>query len=541
VATTSDRARAAFDQHDWTEAYRLLSAPGGDGQDPVDLERLAVAAYLVGDDGASTAAWERAHRGHLRKGSTADAASCAFWLALVLLLQGESARAGGWLARAGRIVEESELDCAVRGYLLIPRFLQARGAGEVAECEALAAEVRRVGRSFDDPDLVALGTLAEGQAALAAGRIADALALLDETMVGLAADDVSPIPTGIIYCAVIESCMAIHDLRRAAEWTEALRTWCDEQPGLVPYRGQCLVHRSQILLQRGDWPAALTEARRAEELLTDPPHPALGLAFYQQAEVQRRRGDFDDAERAYRAASRHGHPPEPGLALLLLARGEPEAAAAMVRRALDDLADPLERPARLAAMVDVMRERGDIETARDAADELASIAAEGGASVLHAMARHAAGAVLLAEGDPSAALTELRAAADLWLELDVPYETARTRTLAGVAHAAIGDRVSAELELEAAHRAFAALGAAPDVARVEAFLERGSVPPASRLTARERQVLRAVAGGRTNREVAEELVISEHTVARHLQNIFTKIDVRSRAAATAYAYEHHVL
>ncbi len=536
----SARAGDAFDQHDWTEVHRILSVADEATLGATDHERLAVAAYLLGDDATSRRAWETAHTSYRREDHHADAARCAVWLAITMLLRGDVAHGGGWLARTERIIEEEQLDCAAGGYMLVPAFLQALSSGDLASATQLAGAIRAAGQRFDDPDLLALGTLGQGQVALAAGQVADGLALLDETMVGLRADDASPITTGIVYCAVIESCMAAHDLGRAAEWTDTLTDWCDAQPGLVAFRGQCAVHRSQILSLRGEWGRALIEARHAEHLLADPPHPALGLACYQEAELHRLSGDHEAAEAAYRRASQHGFTPVPGLALLHLARAHLDEAASMIANAVDS-ADPSTRPLVLAASVDILRARGDLHGAREAADDLCAIAADRDTALLHALAGHALGTVLLAEGAPSDALIALRVASRCWVELGAPYEGARTRTATGLAHAALGDQVTADLELDAARDVFSALGATTDIARVDVL--RGGTNDRSDdgLTEREREVLRAVADGLTNRQIADDLTISEHTVARHLQNIFTKIGVRSRAAATAYAYEHQLV
>jgi DNA-binding CsgD family transcriptional regulator len=345
--------------------------------------------------------------------------------------------------------------------------------------------------------------------------------------------------TGIIYCSVISACSDLCDIGRAREWTQALARWCDGQPDMVPYRGECLVHRAEIISLQGVWPDALHEALLACERLAAPPgQPAFGAALYQVAELHRLRGDFDDAEAAYRRAAESGKSPYPGLALLRLAQGRGDDATAAICRVLQETRHRRARSRVLSAAVEIMLTRGDIDGARRAADELDALAQAIGTPFLRATAAEARGAVLLAEGDPTAALSSCRTAWTLWRDLDVPYEAARTQLLIAQACRALGDKDSAEIELAAACRAFEQLGARPDLARLQPGV---AAPAGAGLTARELQVLRLVATGRTNRTIADDLGLSEKTVARHISNIFNKLDVSSRAAATAYAFEHHLV
>jgi len=333
-------------------------------------------------------------------------------------------------------------------------------------------------------------------------------------------------------------------LGRASEWTAALSDWCERQPDLVPYRGQCLIHRSQLHQTAGRWTDAVTTSESACRHLADPPHPALGLAYYQNGEIHRVLGNLDRAEAAYRAASRCGLDPVPGLALLELARGDATAAATTIRRALSETTVPLVRPPLLAAAAEILRAAGDLGGAKAAAEELGSTAAASGSAVLGAMASHARGAVFVTEGDPAAALAELRAAARSWQALGMPYDAARTAVAIGLACAAVGDRAAAALELDNARATFSELGARPDLDRLAGLGElvddrgRSQQPGGAGLSAREAEVLAQLAAGKTNREISEALTISQHTVGRHVENIFTKLGVTTRAAATAHAYEH---
>lgn len=544
-----EAGREAFAREAWAEAYRFFTGRPRELLDAADCERLAISAYLIGDDDESASAWEGAHRGHVTAGEPAEAARCSFWLALCFLLRGQNAQAGGWLTRTERIVESAELDCAAAGYVLIPAFLGALEDGDPTAAGAMAVQAAEIGDRFDDPDLRAFGTLGHGQALLAEGSTAAGTACLDEVMVSVTAGEVGPITSGIVYCAVVLECMRAFDLARATEWTRALSAWCDSQPDLVPYRGQCLVHRAQLQQAAGDWRDAIVSIASARRRLTDPPHPALGLAYYQEAELHRLVGDFDEADVKYRQASRSGYQPMPGLALLELGRGDDIGAAATIRRALHEVDDPLERPLLLAAAIEIFRVTGDATDARTAAEDLAAIAAGSTSEALNAMAARAMGTVLLSEGDPYLALTHLRVAAAAWQHLRMPYEAARTAVLLGLSCAALGDGTSAGLEFGSAADTFTELGANPDLDRLRSLTAALGAPTgrhgargrAQSLSGREREVLVHVTAGKTNREIAAELVISEHTVGRHLENIFTKLGVTNRAAATAYAYEHDLL
>lgn len=529
-------ADAAYERRAWSQAFAALAA--ADHLDANGHERLAVCAYLVGDDDRCAEAWQDAHQAFADRDQPGEAARCAVWLALCFMLRGQMAQAGGWLARAERLVA-LDPGSAAAGYLLVPQALGALNAGDPAAAVQLASQAADVGLHLRDADLVAFGTLGRGQALIAVGDIAAGTACLDEVMVSVTAGDVGPIATGIVYCAVVLECFRMFDLRRAREWTEALSEWCEAQPDLVPYRGQCLVHRSQLAQASGDWTGAITAAEDACARLVDPPHPALGAAYYQEAELHRLTGAFDHAASEYREASRNGHDPMPGMALLELARGDPGAAAASIRRALQESSDLAERAGLLAAAVEILVATDDIDAARTAADELDAIASGSPSSLLGAMASHAIGAVLVAQRDHGAALAQLRAAGDAWRALAMPYEAAKASVLLARACSAVGDDTTAAMELDHARDTFTRLGAMPDLGRMSAPADADGGDGA--LSRREHEVLAHVAAGETNRQIADTLSISPHTVDRHLENIFAKLGVNNRAAATAWAYRHDLL
>jgi DNA-binding CsgD family transcriptional regulator len=543
AGSSLDRARAVFARQAWGDAYAQLSAADREAAlPPEDLERLAVAAHLVGRDAESAEGWARAHHAFLGQGAAPGAARCAFWLGFTSLIQGESARSGGWLARGQRLLDDGGHDCVERGYLLVLQALRRMWEGDNSTLHATFDQAARLGERFGDAQLMAFGRVGVGEALIRAGRTAEGVALFDEVMVAVTTGEVSPVGVGIIYCAVIGECQEIFDLRRAKEWTDALGQWSASQPDLVPYRGQCLVHRAEIMQLQGAWSEAMREARQACERLSQTlGRPWVGGALYLQAELYRLRGDFGRAEEAYREANQSGRDSQPGLAQLRLAQGKTAAAAAAIRRLMDEARDQASRSKLLAAYVEIMLAASDVPAARAGADELARIAERLDAPLLRAVAAHATGATLLAEGDGRAALTALRKAWAAWQEIEAPYEAARVRVLIALACRALGDDDTAEMELDTARWVFRQLGAAPDVARVEALPRAGAVGAPGGLTAREVEVLRLVAEGQTNREIAKALVLSDHTVRRHLQNIFNKIGVSSRAAATAFAFQRDLV
>jgi DNA-binding CsgD family transcriptional regulator len=536
VADRVARARGSFERRVWGDAFAELSAAHRDGQlDVADLERLAVAAYMVGRDDACEEAWIAAHHGWLRKGDAAGAARCAFGHALGLFFRGDLAPAAGWVARGGSVLEASRRDCVEQAWLLMLTALPRLFEGDT-DVYASFVEAGVTAERFADADAAMFARLCSGYALILDGRVAEGMVLLDEVMVSVTADEVAPMLAGIAYCQVIALCEAVFDLRRAREWTEALTRWCDAQPGLVPFRGNCLVHRCELFQLHGAWTDALDSARRACELLAGPPTwDTLGSAYYQLAEIQRLRGELADAEESYRSASLAGRDPEPGMSLLRVAQGRIDLALPAIRRALEEAQDPVARSRLLPASVEVLLEGEDVAGARAAADELAGIAAQFDAVYLNALAAQAAGAVLLVEGDPRAALTVLRGAHRSWRDLEAPHHAARIRVLIGVACRALGDGASAELEFEAARGALEQLGARPDLERLARLA--GSPRPEG-LSRRESEVLTLLAAGKTNRAIATELFISEKTVARHVSNIFAKLGLSSRAEATAYAYKH---
>jgi DNA-binding CsgD family transcriptional regulator/tetratricopeptide (TPR) repeat protein len=538
--------RDAYARRAWGDAFEAFSRAGVSGPlEADDVERLAWAAVLSGHDDASFEALERLHQLRLEAGEVLRAVRAAFWLAMRLLLLGEPARASGWLARAERLIDAEGGDCAERGYLRLPLVFRATIAGDHATAQAVAAEAAEIGDRFGDGELSALGRHLEGRALIRQGRLSEGLSLLDEAMVSATSGELSPLVTGVIYCNVIAACQQSYALDRSREWTAALGEWCDAQPQLVAFAGECLIHRSEILQLGGAWPEAFEEAHRAAIRMSGSRDTGAGNAHYQEGEIHRLRGEHTEAERAYGLASERGRDPQPGLSLLRLAQGRADAAAGTMRRVLSATSDPLARTRFLPAHVEIMLAASELDEAKRAAAELDALAARFGMESLLAIAAHANGAVALAAGDARGAIDPLRRAQLVWQRAGAPYLSARIRVLLGRAFRALGDEDGAALELAAAKRVFVALGATPDLEAIEAkpLFQASPSTPAPRahgLSARELEVLRLVATGKTNKVIAGELFLSEKTVDRHVSNIFAKLDVPSRAAATAWAYEHGV-
>ncbi len=534
------RGRESYARRAWMDAYKSLSH--ADQATPLgaeDLELLAMSAFMIGSDDEFLSGLERAHHAYLDGGEAMRAVRCAFWVGVNLAFQGEMARATGWLGRAQRLVEREEGDCVERGYLLVPVVFQRAATGDHEGAYATAAEAAEIGERFGDRDLFFLAVQEQGHALVNQGWVEEGLGLLDEAMVAVTAGELSPIVTGIVYCGVIDVCKEAYELRRAQEWTAALTQWCEQQPDMVAFTGRCLVQRAEIMGLHGAWRDALEEARRARQRCEQVKNwAATAQAFYLQGELHRLQGRFSEAEEAYRDASRYWWEPQPGLALLRLAQGNDDAAVAAIRRMVGETTEPLKRARLLPAYVEIMLAVGDAQAARSACRELEEISARYESEMLGAMVAHAEGAVDLTEGDTRAALVALRRAWRMWQELEAPYEVARVRVLLGLACRALGDYDTAALELEAAGDVFQQLGAAPDLAHMEELCRPAAPKAAGGLTAREVQVLRLVATGKTNQAIAAELFISEKTVARHVSNIFAKLGLSTRAAATAYAYQH---
>ena len=371
-----ERGREAYARRAWRDAHEHLST--ADEAQPLatdDLELLATTAFMLGRDDEYLSVLERAHHAHLEAGETLPAVRNAVWMGLILVTRGEMGPGGGWIGRAQRLIESEPGESVERGYLLMPLAFQHEASGDFMSAAAVAADAASMADRFGHADGFALATHTQGDMLIKAGRVREGLALLDEAMVAVTAGELSPIVTGIVYCGVILTCQEVYEVRRAREWTAALTRWCEGQPDVLAFTGRCLVHRAEILQLNGDWPDALEEAQRAKQRFIDTRNEGrVGLALYREAELQRLVGKFEDAEDAYREASRYGWEPQPGLAQLRLAQGRVDVAVSTILRVLGETMEPLKRAGLLPAYVEIALAAGDLEAASRASLELEQLA-----------------------------------------------------------------------------------------------------------------------------------------------------------------------
>lgn len=537
-----DAARSAAAGGAWRQAYDALSSVEVESLGADELELLARSAYMLGRDDEYVAALERLHDRARAADDAPEAARCGFWIGHSWLFRGAPARASGWFTRAHRFVDTYEPETVAHGYVLIADMLECRFSGDLDGANELAGQAIDVGRRVGDADLLWLAIDSQASILADLNRVDEALRMVDEALIVAGEGGLSPIVTGIVYCQTIAFFRDALCFRHATEWTEALTQWCACQPEMLAHFGLCNVHRAEFSQLCGAWNEALEQAGLAVDRFGAGALNALGLgrAHYRCGEIHRLRGEFESAEAAYREASGHGHQPQPGLSLLRLAQGDASAAAASIRRAVAETVAPLRRAELLPAYAEISLASGEIEDARTASEELDRIAGAWDSDVLSPMAAATRGAVLIAEQDVQGALRALRQALEEWIDLDARYDAARVRVLISKACRALGDVDAAAMELGHATEVFRELGAIPDLDAVRTIADPAETGESS-LTARELEVLRLVAAGRTNREIAAQLVISEHTVSRHLQNMFIKLGVSTRTAAGAYAFEHDLV
>jgi ATP/maltotriose-dependent transcriptional regulator MalT len=530
-------AREAFGCRDWAAGLKNFRIASQEVDlTAADLSAFGDCAWWCGDVPAAVSAYEGAYRLFLHGDQPHQAALHALGLAFSLLLRGDLEIGSGWMNRAQRLLRD-EPETAQHGYLLYLDAEIAFAEGDLDKVLNQASELIRMGSRYADANLAAGGVLFEGRALVRRGELGEGMRCLDEAMVAVLSDELASEWAGNIYCHLMDVFHELGDIRRAAEWVEATQRWLDQLPAAVLFSGICRVHRSQVLQIIGAWDQAEREAARVSTELAAIHVAAAAEAHYQVAEIRRLRGDLAAAERSYERAHEYGRDPQPGLSLLRLAEGRLTAAASAIQTAL--IAESDNRLARVplcAAQVDIALGTGSLDDARRACEELEATAAVYASSGIEATARHARGALTLAEGKPGAALPILRDACRRWREAGADYLASKACLLLVQVYGELGDEDAARRELDAAAPVFDRLGAVPDANLVERLRRPPTLPHG--LTQREAEVLALVATGRSNKDVATALYISEKTVARHLSNIFSKIDVATRTEAAAFAFEH---
>jgi class 3 adenylate cyclase len=483
-----DDARQSLRQHRWQDALvGFTELDRVSPLEPTDLVQYASAAWWSGEVDVATDTLERAFSGFEATGRKAEAAVVAVRLARLAMLALKHSVMGGWIARAQRLLEDVPESTAHAWLNMMMAAVNGLGQGDLASGEALADEALRVSRAHHSPDVESLALAVKGQVLLRQGRWRDGLALVEEAAAAATSARMDPVNSCDVYCLTISAFSDLGEYGRAGEWIDEADRWMRVR-SISGYRGECRVHRAALKRLRGDWLEAEREAREAcTELGRYRMLDSIGFAYYQIGEIRMRMGDLADAAAAFQRASEHGHPSQPGLALLTLAQGKRSQAAQMIANGLagsdgdaGENHDLLARARLLSAQVEIALANEDRETARLASSELDDIGRQYSCDVLSGLAASAAGALALKEGSTEGAAEALRRATRIWRGASMPYEWARARALLGEAMLIAGDRPTAKLELQAARTEFERLGAVPDLARVDALLggQPGSQPAA---------------------------------------------------------------
>jgi class 3 adenylate cyclase len=472
-----EAGREAARKHAWREAYNLLQRADAEGLlGAEDLEHLGEAAWWTGRLEDAIDFRERAYAAHAEAGEPRRAALVAMMISGDHAKKGAVSVAGGWLSRATRLLE-SEPEGVEHGHLALARGTAAVMMGQLKPAQEELARAHEIATRFGDRNLEAMAMVFEGTTHVMSGQVSEGLALLDEATAAAVSGELEPLATGMVYCVTIHSCQTLGDCGRAAEWTTAANRWCDRLD-VSGFPGACRVHRAEIMRLQGNWDRAEEQAVQACDELGGYFNLITSAGFYEIGEIRRRRGDFAQAEEAYRKASELGHPTstEPGLSLLRLAQGKTEAAASAIKRELaNEGLDPLTRARLLPAQVEIALATGELARARAAATELEEIGDHyrvDGIRTPHVEGtlQLALGQIRLAERDFEGALAAFKAARSTWDKVGAPYETAQARMLVGIAYRGEGDEHSARDEIEAARATFERLGAALDTQRAAELL-----------------------------------------------------------------------
>lgn len=523
------QARDAYAEGDWPTAAAFFDSVADEQFTADDLVAYFEAVWWLGRSEDALRVGAAAYEALLADSRPVETVRLAVLVVLTHLARGDEPQAYGWAGRVGRVLEEIPEDAVHGHFLLLTEVLVNLWSGDPAAAVDAAHRVQDMGRRFDDPDLVAGGLYGEGHALIKLGEVADGLARLDEAMVGVLDGRVASVLSGALYCYTIGACHEVADVRRMTRWTELAERWLASQSVAFWYDGICRVYRAELQLMRGEWDEAERGAQRVAVEFDDNHVPYAAEGWYIVGEVRRLRGD-PTATDAYEEAHARGRDPQPGRALLQLQQGDAAGAARSMRSALAAAgSNPLRRAPICAAAVETALAAGRLKDAADAESELAATAANYATSGLEAMAATARGALLVADGRAEEALPVLRDACRRWVDLGAEYDAAGTCRWLAKAYRALGDETSAAAEEARAEETYERLSA-----------EQPESEPSNGLTGRECEVLALVAEGLSNREIGEELFISDRTVARHLTNVFHKVGVTNRTEAARYALDHGI-
>ncbi|HET6791502.1 MAG TPA: adenylate/guanylate cyclase domain-containing protein [Actinomycetota bacterium] len=476
-----EEGREAYARRAWPEAYRLLQEADREGRlEPGDLEALAKSAWWIGLATESIAAFERAYALHLERGNRSMAAMMALTLRREYGAKMAGSVAKAWLHRAEHLLE-GEPEAVAHGYLEIAHRELDFDRGDFEGALAHLDRAQEIASRLDDADLPVWVAISRAEVLGTSGRLDEAFGLMEGAAAVAVGGELGPFTTGAVFCAVMSVCRETADYRRGTEWAEVSKRWCERQD-ISGFPGICRVHRAEFMRLTGAWADAASEAERASDELQRF-HPAMaGEAFHELGEIRLRMGDLEGAEDAFSQAQALGSESQPGKALLLLARGRTDAAAASIKGSLEEITwNKLARARLLPAQAGIAKVLGDLPTAEAAAAELEVIAEEFETAAIGAAAAHTAGLASLLRGDAADAIERFREARRLWREIDAPYEAAISTVLLAEARSVAGESEAATLELEAARATFERLGATPDMARTDALL----AGPATRSRSRE--------------------------------------------------------
>ena len=475
-----EAGREAYARRAWPDAYRLLlEADGEGGLNPEDLEALAKSAWWIGLATESITAFERAYALHLERGNRSMAAMMALTLRREYGAKLAGSVAQAWLHRAEHLLE-GEPEAVAHGYLEIAHRELDFDRGDIDGALAHLDRAKEIASRLDDADLPVWVAMSRAEVLGTSGRLDEAIGLMEGAAAVAVGGELGPFTTGAVFCNVMSVCRETADYRRGTEWADVSKRWCERQD-ITGFPGICRVHRAEFLRLTGAWADAASEAERASEELRGFHPAAAGGAFHELGEVRLRMGDLEGAEEAFGQARALGTEPQPGKALLLVARGRTDAAAASIKGSLEEITwRKLARARLLPAQAEIAKALGDLRTAEAAAAELEVIAEEFGTAAIRAAAAHASGLAALLREDAPEAIQRFRDARRLWREIDAPYEAAISTVLLAEARSIAGETEAATLELEAARATFERLGAKPDMARMDALLAGPATPSGSR-------------------------------------------------------------